>query len=146
MDLFENDSEIKSLLNENNSLGFELLSILLFYTSQKNQEAISDNKLALNLIGLIHDFYYDDLRNKMQLNYEERKQASSLLNKRYSDYSNFLKANEPVLVLTRYFINNAFSSNKNDLSIILSSSKYLVECVKKIEILTNNLKIKYSFS
>lgn len=145
MSLFENDSDFKNLLDKENALGYELLAIMFFYSSQKNKEVILDDKLSLKLIDLIHDFYYKDLQKKFQLGFKERQQASNLLNKRYSDYSNLLNTNEPILALTRYFINNSFMRTDKDLSIILSASKYLVESIKQIETMTNNLKLKYSF-
>lgn len=67
-----------------------------------------------------------------------------MLNKRYKQYSNALDLNEPVLAITRLFIDNSLPEHNNkDLLLISNVSFILVESVKQIEETVIFLKNKY---
>ena len=144
--LFENSPAFKNILKQNNRFEYELLVILLFYTVQKIQMISSDKSTSRKILDLIHDRYFEDLKERLSCNFDERQQASLALNKRYSEYSNILDKDNAVMNISTHFIAKAFLEQNNyqkDIEIILIVTQSLVETIKVLEKSMGLIKQQY---
>ena len=144
MSFFQTRNEFNILLKNNNSLEYELFTILFFHSIQSIKKIFSNDELALKLIDTVHNCYYDNLKNKMKCSFDERQLVCNDLDKRYNEYADILKEKEPFLAITKRFIKNSFSVTEvNDFSLTVLTSFILMKAVTLIENTTMNLKEKF---